>query len=665
MTAVIVAAPAPIFVDQGQGTPGAPSPTGGVMTVQGQTGTYPVSVLAGVTGPIGPITGNVGVTGAVAGFGSPGAPTGGVLSAQTPDTANNGTLNSLNASVQVSVLGNSGAGIQLSAGTLIGTIIPELSFDGGNTWTATFFDDPASGLISSSVIFTVSNTDTIRTIIGAGGASHVRVRVSAFTSGSAFCRIRASQLKDPSVLFASQAGVSGVLPPTTAQIGGSDGNALRAMRVDTDGTLVITPRDDRDNIGTFAFGGDNRLRIGQESLLFFDTFEGGTINNVLWTQSTSGMTQAQSSSVITLNNTNSTTNGNYSILTSTKSFFLTSEFPIYIQFKARLIPQTNAVIELGFGTAATTAAPTNGCFLRIDSSGNMRAVINFGGTETTSATLGTLTSTNYYSFEIFILEDSIRIDIDNSDGSVFASVVVPIPAAQAAQMTTSHIPAFARVYNSGTPGAAANILISGVSVQQLDLAMVATWEEQMAGTGRGSIADPQTGSQLQNYSNSAAPTTIAVASLSNTTPAYTTLGGLFAFNTPAGAETDYLLFAYQVPDGFTAFIWTIQVGCVILGARSTTSPTVLQWGIAVGSSAASLATGAPNPPLRQTIGFQQAPKTASVGDTLQPPNLTYSPKAPLICFGGKYIQIIVRVVSGNATAGQINRGFINIDGIFQ
>lgn len=53
MPAVIVGAPAPIFVDKSQGTPGAPSPTGGVLTVQGQTGIYPVSTIAGVTGPVG------------------------------------------------------------------------------------------------------------------------------------------------------------------------------------------------------------------------------------------------------------------------------------------------------------------------------------------------------------------------------------------------------------------------------------------------------------------------------------------------------------------------------------------------------------------------------------------------------------------------------------
>lgn len=104
MPAVFVGAPAPVFVDPSQGTPGAPSPTSGVMTVQGVTGMYPLSGLVGVTGPVAvnnfptlqAVTGAVGVVGPVAvtgpvvvatgaifqGRGTPGAPTGGVLTVQ-------------------------------------------------------------------------------------------------------------------------------------------------------------------------------------------------------------------------------------------------------------------------------------------------------------------------------------------------------------------------------------------------------------------------------------------------------------------------------------------------------------------------------------------------------------------------------------------------------
>src|SRR5271165_2977751 len=137
----------------------------------------------------------------------------------TNDATGSGALNALNTTAQVTMAGLSSVGIQLSAGTLIGTIVPEISMDGGTTWDITFFDDPTTSNIVGSLVFASSNTATTRTIVGAGGASHARVRVSAFTSGTATCNIRASQVYDPSELFGGAAGSA--LPPVIAQNGGS------------------------------------------------------------------------------------------------------------------------------------------------------------------------------------------------------------------------------------------------------------------------------------------------------------------------------------------------------------------------------------------------------------------------------------------------------------
>jgi hypothetical protein len=178
-------------------------------------------------------------------------------------------------------------------------------------------------------------------------------------------------------------------------------------------------------------------------------------------------------------------------------------------------------------------------------------------------------------------------------------------------------------------------------------------------------SDPLTGVQLQNYGNSAAPSTITTGTLSNTAAAYTTLGGLFAFNTPTGAETDYILFAYQVPADFDLIIYSVTISMVVLGVQSTTSPTVVQWGLAVGSSAVSLATAGANPPLRFALGLQQLAKSASIGDPFNPNQLVWTPRVPQVCYGGKFVHIILRVPSGNPTAGQINRGIVSIDGVFQ
>ena len=60
------------------------------------------------------------------------------------DVTGSGTLNALNATASVVLSSHTTIAIQLAAGTLIGTIVPEISNDGGTTWISTFFDDPNS-----------------------------------------------------------------------------------------------------------------------------------------------------------------------------------------------------------------------------------------------------------------------------------------------------------------------------------------------------------------------------------------------------------------------------------------------------------------------------------------------------------------------------------------
>lgn len=127
-------------------------------------------------------------------------------------------LGALNAAASINAAGMASVGMLLAAGTLIGTIVAEASVDGGTTWIATAFDDPVSGNKVGSIVFGSANTVTTRTVVGVGGCSQYRVRVSAYTSGTANCTLRGSLIKDPSVLFATVAGQAGAL--TVAQVGG-------------------------------------------------------------------------------------------------------------------------------------------------------------------------------------------------------------------------------------------------------------------------------------------------------------------------------------------------------------------------------------------------------------------------------------------------------------
>lgn len=144
------------------------------------------------------------------------------------DTTASGTLGALNANVSVSLAGQTGSGFQLAAGTLIGTIVPEVSTDGGTTWNPTYIDQDGGNKVSS-VIFASSNAATTGTIAGVGGTGLARIRVSAYTSGTANITLRASDVNDPSILYGGIPGAT-VQPPTAAQIAGWD-SATTTLRV--------------------------------------------------------------------------------------------------------------------------------------------------------------------------------------------------------------------------------------------------------------------------------------------------------------------------------------------------------------------------------------------------------------------------------------------------
>ncbi len=169
------------------------------------------------------------------------------------DVTATGALGALNASVQITLAGHTSVGFQLAAGTLIGTIVAEMSFDGGTTWNTTYFDETAGNKVSS-VVFSSANTALGSTMIGVGGAGLARVRVSAYTSGTANVTIRASVLDDPSELYAGISG-STILPPTSVQMAGVyNSTTLQTIAVDTLGRIITSPASALASEAGFANG---------------------------------------------------------------------------------------------------------------------------------------------------------------------------------------------------------------------------------------------------------------------------------------------------------------------------------------------------------------------------------------------------------------------------
>jgi hypothetical protein len=141
------------------------------------------------------------------------------------------SITALNGAAQLAMAGQAGAGVTL-AGAWTATLTPEISLDGGTTWPATFFKIPNTAQYVSTVA-----ANGAYAIVCATGASHARVRASAFTSGTVTVVLRAGQAREQAALFTGPAGSTA--PPVSALVGGSDGANLRSLATDTSGRLAL------------------------------------------------------------------------------------------------------------------------------------------------------------------------------------------------------------------------------------------------------------------------------------------------------------------------------------------------------------------------------------------------------------------------------------------
>ena len=180
---------------------------------------------------------------------------------RTPPVASTATvLGALNAAIALDVSSNAGASMIVTAiAAPVGMVLtPQISFDGGANWVSTYFDNPSGdkelSIPNASLVVGLS-----RSIIGAAGATHVRVLASSWASGSVTVQVRGTELRDPSVLFAG-GNNSATRPPVTAQVGGWDGVNLRSILLDTTGAVKLGAG--ANSIGTVVLTAETTKVIG-------------------------------------------------------------------------------------------------------------------------------------------------------------------------------------------------------------------------------------------------------------------------------------------------------------------------------------------------------------------------------------------------------------------
>lgn len=455
---------------------------------------------------------------------------------------------------------------------------------------------------------------------------------------------------------------------TNALVGYTTGNIVEA---DSNNNLKVNLPTTASQAGYVQIRGreDEILRVTNtgyimatmENQEFVDTVEGAAVNTNLWNQSVSGMTITQSGGFINLNPTNVTTANAYAILSSIQQFSNEAQTPIYYRWSNQAslynLP-VNTVMEFGWGTVATNAAPTDGVFIRI-AAGAAYLVINNSGSELVTAfTLPGPNSTDEFFMHIYgskvkFFQNNVRM-LDVSE-----------PTSQAAITGSNRQSIFFRVYNTATPPASSPTLkIGQTAVAILNAAFNKPYSDILIGYGKGGWQSPvSTFAQTTNNANSAAP---ASATLSNTAAGYATLGGQFQFAAVAGAETDYALFAYLVPAGYQLYVSSINIQTINTVVAVATTATVLQWSVGINSSAVSLATadGAGTwAPRRVNLGIQAFPVASAVGAVAT--SVSTLSDSNYVVDGGRYLHIILKMPVATATATEIFRGVVSINGFFE
>lgn len=385
-----------------------------------------------------------------------------------------------------------------------------------------------------------------------------------------------------------------------------------------------------------------------------------------WLSPATTMTVTHSVTAGTLLNAGSTGAINtHAALVSMQTVPKTQRSPVFSRTRARLVKGgTNGAADIFLTTTqapAQTELP-NGFAFRYQADGVLVPIIVFNGTVVLTGTnfAPAIDSTKYYTWDIMVDDNSVNFAVqDSTTGDVVTDQTLAIGSDAGRLGSLPYFFAGARTYVGGVAnaGLATQVYVGDVTVGLLDMDAEKPWPHVMASMGKGVITNPTVAlTQLANYANSAAPVS---ATLSNTTAGYTTLGGQFQFAAPAGAETDFALFAFQVPTGLKLVITGIEIQSLNTGAAVANQETMLQWFLGVDAPAVTLAANT----FRRGLGFQSFPIGAAIG--AQAPDIDRRFSSPVVVNSGRFVHVGVKAPRGTATALQVIRGLVSIEGYFE
>jgi hypothetical protein len=380
------------------------------------------------------------------------------------------------------------------------------------------------------------------------------------------------------------------------------------------------------------------------------------------------------------------TNGSGITTTTTGVKFNTYRmFPIYgacdvwLEWTAKFTgawAATNSTIDVGAFLAPTSTpyAPTDGVYFRANSSG-LTGIINYSTTETStgvikvgpglSAAAWTPVIGQVYKFGIAINNGKVEFWIDDV-------LVAKIETTNGAPISCGSVPFAVRQAHVGAASAVQGISIADYTCSIGDLNTAKLWSHQNAGMGL--MAHQGQSGQTMGPTVSLANSTLPAGSGgSNTAALVTGLGGIGQLNAASGAATDYIATSFLNPSGTSAatgrtlYITGVRISSINYGAAVATTPTTLQWSLAFGHTAASLATAdaaTAKAPRRIPLGFQTAAVGAAIG-ALYSSDIFMPFESPIVVNPGEYLASTVKQIVGTATASQTIVFTVGFDGYYE
>lgn len=444
--------------------------------------------------------------------------------------------------------------------------------------------------------------------------------------------------------------------------------AVRSYQVDDPGL-----RTGEAHLNSFEVDEDFRARVGQDVLIDEEWFNYTAQNTgkFAYRNTTATITWSAAGMLLNASGITTTTTGvAFQAYAETSLVTATSMFnECGVSFSATTCP-ANVVMDFGSVRLGTTNpyAPTDGVFWRMKASG-LVGVVSVAGVETEVALTDASNAGAQWTPVVnkthrFIIAGSKVATEFWIDGEIWGRLETP--AANPAPFAGQTLPTFGTRF-AITGGAAGAVYQPVVKYYGTSLGGMQSGDKLSVIGARllGSYSGLSGGTMgsLTTYPNSTNPTAAAPSNTALTANLPAGLGGQGAVTAAAAAATDGIWGQYQVPAGTTAVqgkrlvIRGIIIDAVNNGAAVATTATTVQFSLAFGHTAASLATAeaaAAKAPRRVALGFMTWPVGAAIGAQPQGGRIFADfGDAAIYVNPGEFVALVGKFLIGTATASQV------------